>query len=453
MAAVTNPRADPPRHRAWWQPLRARLRFADRRRPVGAVFRSGVREVAHPLSIGRFMVKRSGTEFRRDRLTWIAYVVLAWFAYLQAAPGLVIVHLRDELDLSYSTGGLHVAAFAAGSMVAGVISARLERALGRRTLLWSAAALMGAGTIGFTAGRIAEVTVGSVLVMGVGGGLLLATVQAALADHHGERRAVALAEANVGASIAYLVLIGGLSLTAALHAGWRVALLASLAVPALAWWRNRRLAINAPPPSRVAQGRLPGVFWVAAAMLFCTTAAEWCITAWGATFVEDAADVSTDTAVGLMAGYFGGVVAGRALGGRLARRHDPARLLAFALAVTAAGFVVLWPSTGPAQALVGLSLLGIGLGNLFPMGTSVSVALAPERAVLASGRVVMMSSFAVVLAPLTVGTLADATSLRAALGVVPVVLALAAAGLTLVRRARTPASAAPGTAGAPSCSR
>jgi MFS family permease len=381
--------------------------------------------------------------FRRDRLTWIAYVVLAWFAYLQAAPGLVIVHLRDELDLSYSTGGLYVAAFAAGSTVAGVISARLERALGRRTLFWSAAALMGAGAIGLTAGRIAAMTVGSVLVMGVGGGLLLATGQAALADHHGELRTVALAEANVAASIAYVVLIGVLSLTAALHAGWRVALLASLAVPVLAWWSNRRLAIEAPPPSRVAQGRLPGQFWIAAAMLFCTTAAEWCITAWGATFVEDAANVSTNTAVGLMAGYFGGVVAGRTLGSRLARRHDPARLLTLALAVTAAGFAILWPSTGAAQALVGLSLLGIGLGNLFPMGMSVTVALAPRRAVLASGRAVAMTSFAVLLAPLTVGTLADATSLKAALGAVPVMLVLAASGLTLVRRARTPASAAP----------
>jgi MFS family permease len=382
-------------------------------------------------------------KFRRDRLTWIAYVVLAWFAYLQAAPGLVIVHLRDELDLSYSTGGLHVAAFAAGSMVAGVISAQLERALGRRTLFWSAAALMGAGVIGLTAGRIAEVTVGSLLVMGVGGGLLLVTIQAVLADRYGELRTVALAEANVAASIAYVVLIGVLSLTAALHAGWRVALLASLAVPVLAWWSNRRLAIEAPPPSRVAQGRLPGQFWIAAAMLFCTTAAEWCITAWGATFVEDAANVSTNTAVGLMAGYFGGVVAGRTLGSRLARRHDPARLLTLALAVTAAGFAILWPSTGAAQALVGLSLLGIGLGNLFPMGMSVTVALAPRRAVLASGRAVAMTSFAVLLAPLTVGTLADATSLKAALGAVPVMLVLAASGLTLVRRARTPASAAP----------
>ena len=208
----------------------------------------------------------------------------------------------------------------------------------------------------------------------------------------------------------------------------------------LAWWSNRRLAIDAPPPSRVAQGRLPGVFWIAATMLFCMVAAEWCITAWGASFVEDAADVSTDTAVGLMAGYFGGVVAGRALGSRLTRRHDPARLLALALAVTGAGFAMLWPSTAPVQALIGLSLLGIGLGNLFPMGLAVTVALAPGRAALASARAVATTSFAVLLAPLTVGALADATSLTAALGVVPVILVLAAAGLTLVRRARARAS-------------
>src|SRR4051812_19452577 len=236
---------------------------------IGLSFYQGVtinRGNAMAISTDRTMTThRPPTEFARDRLTWVAYVMLAWFAYLQAAPGLVIVHLRDELDLSYSTGGLHVAAFAAGSMVAGMGSAWLERSLGRRTLFWSAAALMGAGAIGLTAGRAAEVTVGSVLVMGVGGGVLLVTIQAALADHHGERRAVALTEANVAASIAYVLLIVMLSLTAALQAGWRVALLGSLVVPVLAWWSNRRLAIDAPPRSRVAPGRLPRVFWIAAA--------------------------------------------------------------------------------------------------------------------------------------------------------------------------------------------
>jgi fucose permease len=378
------------------------------------------------------------TEFGRDRLTWVAYGMLAWFAYLQAAPGLIIGHLRDELDLSYSTGGLHIAAFAAGSMLAGVSSAALERAVGRRTLFWAAAAVMAAGAVGLTAGRSAAVTVGSVFVMGVGGGLLLVAVQAALADRHGERRAVALAEANVAASAAYVVLIVVLSLTAALDAGWRVALLASLVVPALAWWTNRRLAIDAPPASQMEHGRLSRVFWIAAVMLFCTTAAEWCITAWGASFVEDAAGVSTDTAVALMAGYFGGVLAGRTLGSRLARRHDPARLLAYALGITVAGFAILWPSAAPAQALAGLTLLGVGLGNLFPMGMAVTVALAPGRAALASGRAVLMTSFAVLLAPLTVGTIADATSLTAAFATVPVALALAAVGLTAVQRSRAP---------------
>ena len=380
------------------------------------------------------------TTFRRDRLTWTAYALLAWFAYLQAAPALLIGHLREELDLSYSTAGLHVAAFAGGCMVAGVMSAWLERTLGRRMLIWSAAAVMGGGAIGLTAGGVAAMTVGSVLVMGVGGGLLLATLQAALADHHGEGRTVALAEANVAASTAYVALVAVLSLAAALDAGWRVALLASLALPVLAWNRSRRVTIEAPQSSRVVHGRLPGVFWIAAAMLFCTTAAEWCVTAWGASFVEDAADVSTDTSVSLMAGYFGGVLAGRLLGSRLARRHDPARLLALALAVTAAGFAILWPTTAPAQALAGLVLLGIGLGNLFPMGMSVTVALAPERAALASGRAVAVTSFAGLLAPLVVGPLADATSLKAALGIVPVLVALAAAGLTFVGRARTSTS-------------
>jgi len=138
-----------------------------------------------------------------------------------------------------------------------------------------------------------------------------------------------------------------------------------------------------------------------------------------------------------MTGYFGGVLAGRLLGSRLARRHDPARLLALALIVAAAGFVVLWPALGPAQAFIGLALLGTGLGNLFPMGVSLTVGLSPGLAGPASGRTVAVTSFAVVLAPLTVGTLADVAGLKTAIGVVPLTLALAAVGLTLVHRART----------------
>src|SRR3954452_1453973 len=103
----------------------------------------------------------------------------------------------------------------------------------------------GAGAGGRGAGAIAPVTMGSVLVRRLGGGLLLATIQAALADHHGEGRTVALAEANVAASVAYVGLIAMLSVAAVVGVGWRAALVASLVVPLVMWWRNRRLGIEA----------------------------------------------------------------------------------------------------------------------------------------------------------------------------------------------------------------
>src|SRR5207342_2717068 len=113
---------------------------------------------------------------------------------------------------------------------------------------------------------------------------------------------------NVAASVAYLLLIGMFSVTAALGAGWRVAILASLLVPVAAWWSHRGSTFDVPASTASSRGRLPGAFWVAAMVLVCTTAAEWCITAWGASFLQDVLHVSADAAVSLMVGYFGGVL-------------------------------------------------------------------------------------------------------------------------------------------------
>jgi len=384
--------------------------------------------------------------FHRDRLTWLLYGMLAWFAYLQATPGLIVPRLREELGFSYSVGGLHVAAFAAGSVLAGAVSARLDRALGRTALLWSAAAVMCTGAVLLTVAGAVPATIGAIGVMGVGGGILLATVQAGLSEHHGENSGVALTEANVAAAASYLLLAGVLVLVGALHLGWRVALLAALVVPLLAWASNRRTRIGAAASRAVeGRGRLPAVFWVAALMLMCAVAVEWCVTAWGATFVQQAASSTPDAAVAVMAGYFVGVLAGRVLGSRLTHRYDPTMLFGVALGVALVGFAVLWPSSGPVQAAAGLVLLGVGIGNLFPLGLAVAVGLAPGRSAAASGRVVLMTSTAILLAPLTVGTLADATSLKTGLTVIPVLVALAAVALGVVRRARTragtPASA------------
>src|SRR4029077_14675245 len=115
-----------------------------------------------------------------------------------------------------------------GSLVAGVFSAQVEGATGRKALFWLSALAMAAGTVLLTAGRTEVVTLIAMLTMGVGGGLLLITIQALLADRHGPRRTIALTEANVAASVAYVLLIGALALAAATGAGWRAGRLAAL---------------------------------------------------------------------------------------------------------------------------------------------------------------------------------------------------------------------------------
>ena len=69
--------------------------------------------------------------------------------------------------------------------MAGAVSARLERVVGRGVLLWSAAAVMATGAALLTLAGAVPATIGSIALMGIGGGMLLATVQAGLSEHHG----------------------------------------------------------------------------------------------------------------------------------------------------------------------------------------------------------------------------------------------------------------------------
>ena len=153
----------------------------------------------------------------------------------------------------------------------------------------------------------------------------------------------------MSASGAYVVLVGALSLAAAIGAGLAGGAARLVRGPADLLPARPRRGDRGAAATHEDDGRLSGAFYIAAAMMFCTVAAEWCITAWGASFAEEAADVSADTAVALMFGYFGGVLVGRVTGSRLARTLLRAALLAVALGVAAAGFAVLWPASSPAQ--------------------------------------------------------------------------------------------------------
>lgn len=377
--------------------------------------------------------------FRRDRTTLLLYAALGVFGCLQVVPGLVTPALRDELGYGYTLASLHVTAFAALGVVAGLLAPGLDRRLGRAGVLLLGLGGAAAGAALLTVGRTAAATLGAAALLGLLGTLIIVAVQSALSDHHGDQRAVAFAESNVVASVGATGAPLAVGAAAAALGSWRwgvVALSLSGVVVALLARGHRLPAHTASPDAADTGGRLPAAARTGVALVFAGVVVEWSVSYWGATYLRDVVDLSAATAVTAMTCFFAAMLVGRVAGGVLVRRLDAAHLLGAGLVLTGTGVLLEALSTSPAAAVAGLLLLGLGVAGLFPMALSLAVGGAPERAPAISGRCIVAGSTAVLLGPLLVGQLADVVGLRPALLVLPAALAAAAALLARYVRLR-----------------
>ena len=385
--------------------------------------------------------------YRRDRSTWLFYATLCYYAYLISCLGPAMPFLRDELGFPLGVASWHFGAAAAGGVCVGLFGEPVIRLLGRERAHWLGAAGLVVATLLLTLGRQPVVTVAGALLSGLLGGLVLVSGQAALADHHGARRAIALTESNVlasGASILAAVAVGVFGGSAI---GWRGAYWLTIpAILAIAWrfgsaWPAGEAAPRQRPGGRVA---LPQVFWLFVGVLVCGTAVEWCVSYWGAGFLAGAHGLSPSSAAIGMSVFFVGMLVGRAVGTVLARTTSPARLLPGALGLALVGFPLLWLAPTAPLALLGLGLTGLGIANVYPMAISAAAGLVPENADLALTRVAIGSSGSILLAPLVLGILADRFGIAGAFGIgVPLLVVGLSVALAASRRTTRPV--APGT--------
>lgn len=391
-------------------------------------------EEAHPLP---------ATRLTRDRFTWLAYLLLGYYAYLQAALGPVMPFLRDELHINHTVGSLHVSAFALGMIVAGLMGDRLARRYGRRRIFWGGAAGMALGAVCLALARTAVLTIPAALLMGALGSLLLILIQSTLADRHGSGRAIALTEANVVASICAglaPVLVGGFQRSGL---GWRGALLVAVVVLALVAFYGRHIAlpaqVAAPAIARdsaataIARSEraLPPIFWAYWVLTLLCVAIEWCVVVWSADFLHDAGGLSVVNAASVLGVFFVAEVIGRVIGSRLTHSRSSITLLLLALVITLAGFPLLWLAPTAPLRVVGLLITGLGVANLFPLTLAAATSISPRNADSASSRVALAAGIAIFIAPLLLGRLADTMGIQRAYGIIAVlvVLALAMAGL------------------------
>lgn len=378
--------------------------------------------------------------FIRDRLTWLAYAMLAYLAFSQSILGPLMPFLRSELRLNFTFGGLLPATLATGLILSGLIGDRLARRGSRHLIFWSGAIALAASVSLLGLSQRFELALLAVLGMGFGSSLTQVMLQAILADHHGARRAIAFTESNVAASLSTTLtplVIGSLQVTGI---GWRtvpVPVIILLGLLTLTFYRQSIPEAN-PASNRTVEekGRLPISFWLFWIVIFFVVAAEMSVAVWATDFLNSVAGLNPKDAVLGFSAFPAAMLIGRIAGSRLTRRWPSLSLLLIALAITLVGFPLFWLAPLPALNILGLFITGLGIANLYPLTLSIAIGLAADQSNKASARVSLGVGAALLAAPLLLGWLADRLSLQHAYGLV-IVLILAACLIVMNNRGRS----------------
>jgi len=373
---------------------------------------------------------------RRSGATLAAYGQLALLTTSYGAIGPLMPFLRADLGLNYTEGSYHSAALAIGAVGAGFVGHAIVALLGRRASMAAAFLLMGLGH-GLVCGATGiTMSLTACLLFGAALAVMSSVVPALLTERHPAHLGQVMAEANMVAYLGILVVPGLVSLMAALT-GWRWTWLPLTALYLAFWLATRRIDPGAPEAAgqKAGERSLPFAYWCFWSFLALSVAAEISVVVWGPSFLEGATGLNRSEALLASMAFPAGMLIGRAAGALLMRHWAATRLALPALALAAAGLLLLLAADQPSIAMAGLALTGLGMANLYPVGITLAMLAAPGANAAASARSSIASGAAMLMAPLAVGAVADKAGLTAALAMLPLLLVAAAVAGVLGQRA------------------
>jgi len=366
----------------------------------------------------------NGAGLVRTPFIWSLYLVLGLFSFMLSMIGPMVPYLQDEFRMDYTLAGLHQSAFALGMVTMGFAGSSIIKRFGIVKSLWGGLGDMLVGLLVMVLAKGPAMTLGGVFIMSLGGLIVLATVQTALANSPAAHRGKLIMEANVMASI--MTMLVPLVLLAGAHTvfGWRIVFpvmlvsvfaVASFGVPATLKHQNTR-----DEKADAGGGRLGAAYWRMWLVVFFGVSVEWAISFWCMTYLLGLPGHSRELAATgtLLLGI--AAVAGRFVASRISHKMPEDRLMLIMMAVVLAGFPLYWMQSNVPLAFLGLILCGFGSANFYPLSLSIALGHAPGNAAKASSLVPVASGSAIGLAPFLLGRLADVTDMQLALWYIPI---------------------------------
>lgn len=339
--------------------------------------------------------------------------------YLVYFVGAVTAFIAVRLALSDAEAGLHSSALALGVIVAGVTANRLDALLSMRTTHLAALGSLGIGAVLLAWAPSIVATLTGAAGVGLGAGLLLSHVNQIMAAGGGAIARVRLARGTLIAMIASVTVPLFIGVGEVSGIGWQLGLLPGLALVAAAFVATRQFEERR-TDIVLDRARLPTSFWTAWVLVILVIAAEFAVIFWSSTLVERRSGVSlADATLGISA-FVAGIIAGRvALSSHAVSERDPVWMLRVAVILASVGLLLPWASTSYEVAMLGMFITGIGIGALYPVAASITLAIAPDQARVISGRLVLASGLAILIAPFVLGVAADLVGVVAAWLLVP----------------------------------
>jgi fucose permease len=366
-----------------------------------------------------FVIKK---QLIRSQTTWIAYILLAIYAYFLNILGPITPFLSDELHLTYTISSLHFSAFAVGILVVGLVGNLLIQRTGRQQALSIGAIGLGIGALLLTIGRSPFLTIGASFLMGCVGSLILAVVPTLLSDEHGEMRAVAISEANVLSSLvsaSAALLVGWF---ASLVIGWRMALIlvavisVGLGIRFFQPFRSEEAQGSSPESKKP----LPTIYWLLWVAIVLAVAIEFCMVFWSAEYMERELGMQRSFAAQTVSLFLAGMIVGRLISSWILHYVEAYKLVMASCLFGLLSFLLYWRTGDAWMGMAGLAVTGLFVSCLYPLLLSIAIGSANGNTVQAGARATLASGTAILTLPLILGRFADMIGLRDAFAVVAV---------------------------------
>jgi len=301
------------------------------------------------------------------RLLPIAFIGFVVLGMPRAAEGVAWPSMADELDQRLGALGWLIALHIAGYFVASVANGEVTRRIGTGRALVTSGVMASLALAGYAIAPNWPFLLSAAVILGFGGGLIDAAMNAHVALNHGARAMGWLhASFGLGATLAPLIMTWLITDDAAL---WRegFGLLAGIQlVVTVAFWRTRRRWDAPGTVTRPAHRRPAGVLALLTAFLL-VAGIEGGAGAWTFTFLTEGRSISDPLAGLLVTGFFASFTFGRVTLGIAGDRFAPGAYLAFGKAATLAGVALFWWNPSTWVSGLGLAVLGFGVAPIFPI--------------------------------------------------------------------------------------